>query len=410
MIEKTEKEVALPKLSARLAKITKTQTQLVHHKHKFVDTDVWQEGVIQRVPRKALIQRLSEEESQLRNSIDEIQTNIGAAVHRLEELELQRKETLTLSHRVMGMRENACEQFAELRRLSPIDELREQVAAEERAAIKTGETNVQGADQDQLLSLAYKVRHTPSADRTKDEKRWVSMDVLVNPGLYTHVTELEAEEMKFDEEYEITLDREEVQRILKLPSEIQLALPFLHNPDQLYAHKILNHYSKERGEEHYKNRDLALQDDPAKANLIPGSGGMDEAESRSFLELLMKERRSSRARAKLLSDRTKEEQDFVTMDRIMRSAFYAELDRIAAAKEEEDRKKRGRKLVVESLEDVHKTEELGGQYEAARRHYVQDLETSPDWTCTLSAQELEQVHQMNPRELEKYSEQHRYCR
>lgn len=291
---------------------------------------------------------------------------------------------------------------------------------------------MQGADQGQLLSLAYKVRNTPSADRTKDEKRWVSMDVLVNSGLYTHVTELEAEAMKFDEEYEvslpsvlcvaglgllmllfylqITLDREEVQRILKLPSEIQLALPFLHNPDQLYAHKILNHYSKEKGEEHYKQKDLAFQDDASQSVVVAGTGGMDEAEKRSLLELLMKERRSSRARAKLVFDRTKEERDFVTMDKIMRPAFYEELDRIAAAKEEEDRKKRGRKLVVECLEDVDKTDDLGSKYEGARKAYVQNLETPPDWTCTLSAQELDGVLQMSSRELEKYSEQHRYCK
>jgi hypothetical protein len=38
-----------------------------------------------------------------------------------------------------------------------------------------------------------------------------------------------------------------VERIMKLPSELQLALPFLHNPDQVYAHKILHHYTKGRG-------------------------------------------------------------------------------------------------------------------------------------------------------------------
>jgi hypothetical protein len=47
------------------------------------------------------------------------------------------------------------------------------------------------------------IRHTPSVQRTKEEKRWVSMDVLLNPELYAHVTEVEAEEMKFDEEYEV---------------------------------------------------------------------------------------------------------------------------------------------------------------------------------------------------------------
>jgi G3E family GTPase len=47
------------------------------------------------------------------------------------------------------------------------------------------------------------VRHTYTSKRSRDEKRWVSMDVLVNPNLYGHVSEIEAEEMKFDDTYEV---------------------------------------------------------------------------------------------------------------------------------------------------------------------------------------------------------------
>lgn len=49
----------------------------------------------------------------------------------------------------------------------------------------------------------WQVRHTPSQQRTRDEKRWVAMDVLVNPGLYAHISEIEADEMKFDDDYEV---------------------------------------------------------------------------------------------------------------------------------------------------------------------------------------------------------------
>lgn len=47
---------------------------------------------------------------------------------------------------------------------------------------------------------------------------------------------------------QISFTKEEVERIMKLPSELQLALPFLHNPEELYAHKILNHFSRNKGQ------------------------------------------------------------------------------------------------------------------------------------------------------------------
>lgn len=56
---------------------------------------------------------------------------------------------------------------------------------------------------DGVLLRVWQVRHTPSQQRTRDEKRWVAMDVLVNPGLYAHISEIEADEMKFDDDYEV---------------------------------------------------------------------------------------------------------------------------------------------------------------------------------------------------------------
>lgn len=47
------------------------------------------------------------------------------------------------------------------------------------------------------------VRHTASSQRSREEKQWVAMDVLVNPQCYTHVTEIEADEMRFDDDYEV---------------------------------------------------------------------------------------------------------------------------------------------------------------------------------------------------------------
>ena len=72
-----------------------------------------------------------------------------------------------------------------------------------------------------------RVRHMKPAERSRDEKRWVALDCLINPIAYGHVSEQEAEEMKYDADYAPTLPPEDIERILALPRVLQLALPFL---------------------------------------------------------------------------------------------------------------------------------------------------------------------------------------
>jgi hypothetical protein len=62
--------------------VVRIQGQLAKHDKKFVDTDAWQEGVIQRVPTDALITRLGEEERQLRDSIKEVEDDIAYILRR----------------------------------------------------------------------------------------------------------------------------------------------------------------------------------------------------------------------------------------------------------------------------------------------------------------------------------------
>ncbi|CAM9590696.1 unnamed protein product, partial [Chrysoparadoxa australica] len=70
-------------------------------------------------------------------------------------------------------------------------------------------------------SLAEYIRIKPHDDRTKEEKQWVALDVLVNPELYWHVKPQEAEEMRWDPLYYTPLDADYVRRILDLPEKVQ---------------------------------------------------------------------------------------------------------------------------------------------------------------------------------------------
>lgn len=88
--------------------------------------------------------------------------------------------------------------------------------------------------------VAELTRLKPSALRSAEEKAWVGLDLLVNPEKYGHVTEMQAEEMKYDEQYQIRpgVGKEDIERILKLPRQLSLALPFLFTPDEIEIHRL----------------------------------------------------------------------------------------------------------------------------------------------------------------------------
>ena len=43
-----------------------------------------------------------------------------------------------------------------------------------------------------------------------------------------HVSMVEAEQMRFDEDYQCEMTKTDLERIQRLPDQIQLAMPFLH--------------------------------------------------------------------------------------------------------------------------------------------------------------------------------------
>ena len=109
-------------------------------------------------------------------------------------------------------------------------------------------------------TLSDEVRHKPHKERAWEEKKWVGLDVMVNAGKYLHVTELEAEDMKYDPAYRTTLSTEDVRRMLILPEQLSLSLPFLRTPDEVEAHKLVQTYTFNRGVGFFSKTDVACND------------------------------------------------------------------------------------------------------------------------------------------------------
>lgn len=213
-----------------------------------------------------------------------------------------------------------------------------------------------------LQSVVARVRATSHRNRTPDEKRWVALDAVLNPGLYHHVTLAEAEEMRWDALYYTKLDREDVRRVLSLPPQIQLALPFLHTPDEVAAHELLTRYSHGMNADHFARLDKDSQDVcrrgrpvsfPSSASAggasaaTAGAGGNIAADGVSMQQgptngagddtivgatrrVLACMRRATEAKLKLSAEREDEEAIWCVLDKTLRPDLYRDSDEAAA--------------------------------------------------------------------------------
>lgn len=218
-----------------------------------------------------------------------------------------------------------------------------------------------------LLSVAARVRATSHRNRTPDEKRWVALDAVLNPRLYHHVTLAEAEEMRWDALYYAKLDREDVLRVLSLPPQVQLALPFLHTPNEVAAHELLARYSHGINADHFARLDKGSQDVgrggmptafPSSASIgeasaaVAGAGGIMTADRVAAQEgatscagedtvvgatrrVLACMQRAAHAKLKLFTEREDDEAVWCVLDKKLRPDLYRDSDEAAADRSEE---------------------------------------------------------------------------
>lgn len=230
---------------------------------------------------------------------------------------------------------------------------------------KTGRISKRNRRGKGLPSAEARVRATPHRNRTPDEKRWLALDAVVNPQLYHHVTLAEAEEMRWDALYYTRLDREDILRVLSLPPQVQLALPFLHTPDEVAAHELLARYSLGISADHFAQLDKTSQDaceNPNTAsasssmtaaaeaeddgNTAPGSatvkgagasrrGWRDDTLARATHRVLACMRRAAEAELASPEDRDDEEAVWCVLDRKLRPQLYRDSDESIADRAEE---------------------------------------------------------------------------
>ena len=254
-------------IKLRLDIIRDEYVRIKAHKEEFVDSNVLFDGFLQRCVTKTLKKHLKLEKSKWEERISAIGKDIASCQSGIDaindkqvtcKLDLD-KLSMALKYFFRG--------FNKAKQLSVVDEVTEALFLQENAGANEARRadereNMSHAELVQLLvgkessGLAAKTRKKPLDLRTKEDRKFIGLDLILHPEEYLNVNITEAEEMKFDPDYQCDLKKSDLERIEKLPELIALAMPFLHTKTEVSAHRLINMYYRDQGDEFFSGKDF----------------------------------------------------------------------------------------------------------------------------------------------------------
>lgn len=298
------------------------------HKEEYVDSDVLFDGVLQRCVTKILRKHLKQERTKWEGRVKEIEAEISACQNRIDDIGEKQiickldldKLSLAIKFFYRG--------FNRVRQQSIVDDVAEALALQERAS------NVQQRRDDEQEKMSHaemieflagkpptgrasRTRRKPLDLRTKEDRRFIAMDLILHPEEYLDINITEAEEMQFDPDYQCNLKRSDINRIEKLPELIALAMPFLHSKVEVAVHRLINMYYRDRDDSYYEMKDFLSYGEISDGSILAGNsicgsessslgvhvalGTADMSHAEVIHEILIKESRRDRIRTMVLN-------------------------------------------------------------------------------------------------------------
>jgi len=213
----------------------------------YIDSSIWQSGVLQRLRRDDLIKYLKYEKK-----------NLGERKELLdEETEKQETELNTAINRIVFLQSEIASVSSQHSLVSSALGMHESGGIRQRAQEHFQLGGVERISEDPVENdLAYMIRRKPSMKRTQEEKEWIAIDMVLNRELYTSsmITTYKA----YNE-----LPETDIESIFDLPDQINLALPFLKSQTHLRAYHLIQKYSLGNDP-----RDVAMRDNAAARSRI----------------------------------------------------------------------------------------------------------------------------------------------
>jgi hypothetical protein len=260
IVEKDKYRMKVIQHQKRIDALAKELLRVQTHKGRLIDTDVWVEGVMQRCVTSELIEHLKTEELKADTCKAEVVVALDAVRKRafdLSEIIAQKKRDCDKVGNVAKLLQRQYKKFSSIsveQMMINLKMLQQKAEQVEHRRVKETDLNKLLA-QSSTLTLVDKVRMKEGELRTKDERQFVGIDLILNPNDYLHLSPMEAEQMQFDDDYQCALSKPDLDRIFKLPEQINLALPFLLTAEEINAHRLMNKFYRNKDELYFKNKD-----------------------------------------------------------------------------------------------------------------------------------------------------------
>lgn len=253
--EKNKLTVQCLNIEKRVLVLNKEILRVSQHAGVMIDTDVWVPGVTQRCRTADLAGHLERELQSSKAKISAVNTKVDAS----------RQEILNITEKMAKLKRDAdklrgvtklyskalrvFQSTASQSLVKNLSDLQDQaVETENRRARErdveraVGKRHAKMGGGDDSTKRLDVVRMKESDLRTKEERQFVAIDLVLYPEEYLHLSIVEAEQMQFDSDYLCPLAKPEIERIMKLPEQVNLALPFLSTEDEINVHMLVNKY------------------------------------------------------------------------------------------------------------------------------------------------------------------------
>ena len=211
----------------RLDVVVKEYKRVKPHTAELVYTSVWVDGVLQRVHTKEFKKYLKTSQKTEQTKIADIEA----------ELQQKREDIVDCTERLnkskrdidkLTVAEASFHSSYKSFTHSLVNQVTLDLVHRQEEATAIEQRRVAGRDHDYLIAQADVnsavdlVRVKDPDLRSKDERNFVGIDLVLHPEAYVHVSLVEAEQMQFDADYNCNLAKSDLERILSLPEQVTL--------------------------------------------------------------------------------------------------------------------------------------------------------------------------------------------
>lgn len=438
IVEKDKKRIQEILLTRRIDALKREINRIRNHNDEYVDTDVWVDGVLQRLKTQDLKNHLNRElmdnENKKKTAIQELNDARDGIIHCSDRISLTRRNCDKIGIAAKSF-QKSYQRYAAV----TVSDLTKNLNDHQESAQKLEDVRRKDKDLSRMLDVMEgngdiidKIRLKDPELRTKDERKYLGLDMILNPEGYIHLTSLEIEQMKFDKDYHCDLSASDLKRIRDLPEQIQLALPFLNTDVEVDCHRLFNKFFRSKDEAHFRMLDFMSEgvspckdtsnntDDSRSVGSVSIAGShssvvesevekvlgvtsKDMHEAEIIHDILVKESRRDRVRGLGEGEEmTQEEREWLQLDRILSPHLFEPEEKIPIEVQERNIEVDLSTSVVKvkKLKNVtHPKEELkppiinriheGDIHDQLRERYVNgEIVFDFSWRCPFTRDEL----------------------